>query len=81
MYAPALVLPYHFVPGQWYTLVAVFSQTCPAPPPGAGAALLVDVFGAGAGVDGGVESEGGGAAAEVFAGVVEAFTYHSLTPL
>ena len=81
MYAPALVLPYHFVPGQWYTLVAVFSQTCPAPPPGAVAGLLVDAFGAGAGVDDGVEAAAGGAAADVFAGVAEAFTYHSFTPL
>jgi hypothetical protein len=32
-------LPYHRVPGQWYTLLAVFTQTLPGAPAGVGALL------------------------------------------
>src|SRR5271165_2284316 len=35
MYWPCFVLPYQGSPSLWYTLLEVFTQTLPPPPPGA----------------------------------------------
>lgn len=74
MYSPALVLPYQRVPGQWYTLLAVLSQTFPAPPPLAAGVEVASLFDAFEGADVEVVAADDGFADEVLA-------YHSFTPL
>ena len=67
MYSPCLVFPYQRLPEQWYTLLSVFTHTCPIPPPGFAVATVLLFAGGGT-----VFAPAAGAAAAAF--VSQAFT-------